>query len=179
MTWNPGGCGGRKRWVWIQVIKQQQMPWTNRWLHRRDSNEQLTQPTRTQHTLLNGWFHKIYASCTSSIQHVWTPTPNTPGSGGVGVEVGGLAGTLTTAFCCRGLKLSRAHLQLTKGISVGSQLLPRPRAGLCGFVSACYGGKVTETGPSSIVRGPTLFFSSLLGSSPSLHLSIQKGPKLK
>lgn len=66
------------------------MPWTNRWLHRRDSNEQLTQPTRTQHTLLNDWFHKIYASCTSSIQHVWTPTPNTPGSGGGGGGGGGV-----------------------------------------------------------------------------------------
>lgn len=105
----------------------------------------------------------------SSIQYVLTPTPHTPGCGG-------LPCSLTTAFCCGGLKLSRAHLQLTKGISVGSQLLPRPRAGLCGFVSACYGGKVTD---GTLLNCPGsqsfLFFSAPL----LLPTFLFKTPKAK
>lgn len=89
---------------------------------------------------------------------------------------GGLPCCLTTAFCYGGLKPSRAHLQLTKGISVGSQLLPRPGAGLCRFVSACCGGKVTN---GTLLNCPGshsfLFFSAPL----LLPTFLFKPPKAK
>lgn len=88
----------------------------------------------------------------------------------------GLPCCLTTAFCYGGLKPSRAHLQLTKGISVGSQLLPRPWGR---FVSVCkcvLWWESHERDPPQLSGVPV--FSFLFGSSPSPHLSIQP-PKAK
>lgn len=105
----------------------------------------------------------------SSIQYVLTPNPAHPGLWGVAVH-------FNHCLLLPRSKAEPAHLQLTKGISVGSQLLPRPGAALCGFVSACYGGKVTD---GTLLNCPGsqsfLFFSAPL----LLPTFLFKTPKAK